>query len=113
MSTLPPTTSEQFYNATRLVVTPLAGYLLLDDNFGKGPKVSGGIYLPEASEEKKSLPIARILKVGPGLEAHYKPGDVVVFRKSAVWELRAGSIVYSFLKGDPAEGSVLGKVELP
>lgn len=108
-----PTISEQFYNATRLVVTPLAGYLLLDDNFGKSPRKAGDIYLPDASENKQRQPMGRVLKVGPGLESMYQVGDVIVYRRTKDFEFEAGGIKYRLLPGRPEEGAVLCKVELP
>lgn len=104
-----PTTSDQFYNATKLVATPCTGFLLLDDSFARAPRSAGGILLPEASDDKKKEPMGRILKVGKGLEADFKPGEVVVYRRTQDFVFEAGGIKYRFLKPE----AVLCKLELP
>lgn len=84
-------------------MTPMPGYVLVEPA-KKQTKTSGGIYLPDSSDEKPQE--GSVLAVGADwvteqgaiLKSPVKKGDRVVYKKWGGNDVKIGDVEYQFLK---------------
>lgn len=80
----------------KVPITPLADYVVLQQEEAKN-KTASGLLLPDSGSEKPK--IAKVLAVGPAVK-DVKPGDRVVFGGYSNTEIKIDNIEYMLVRNE-------------